>query len=374
VDHAVSAFYIRSNHMSPFAALLAVALHAGVALAAWSLAPLNTRDLDDNAIEITMEEPTNRQEMPPPAPETVRPPLSPAPSLAEQATAPPPPQPPPEAAPQPEHQPAPQSAIEPREQLGLPPDPPEADPGIEPTKPVAQVPERKPDTESEPKLEPELDRPAKSTQPEPALESKPEPQQQAAVAPPPEPPPPPPAPQATLEESIPPVEPPPAPLTTRDFVKVLPPPPPPPRPAPVPQRPPPQHQAPPALQHSPLSTAPSRPQQERSGAAASTFVNPATDAAQTRAKNDYLWHVVRKFSQYLPDLRQKNEGGTVVLRFVIARDGRLVDASVVKSSGVIALDRGLLESLRAASPYPPLPAEISGNQVTFTQPIAAARR
>jgi TonB family protein len=90
-------------------------------------------------------------------------------------------------------------------------------------------------------------------------------------------------------------------------------------------------------------------------------------------KEAYLWQVIRKFSQYLPDLRQKNEGGTVVLRFAIARDGRLVDASIVQSSGVIALDRGLLEALKAASPYPPLPPAIPGSQVVFTQPIAAKR-
>jgi TonB family protein len=82
------------------------------------------------------------------------------------------------------------------------------------------------------------------------------------------------------------------------------------------------------------------------------------EAGQTHAKDAYLWQVIRKFSQYLPDLRDKNEGGTVVLRFVIARDGRLVEASIARSSGVPALDRGLLESLRAASPYPPLPPEI----------------
>jgi protein TonB len=103
------------------------------------------------------------------------------------------------------------------------------------------------------------------------------------------------------------------------------------------------------------------------------LVNPAQGAAQTRAKDAYLWQVIRKFSQYLPDLRQKNEGGTVVLRFAIARDGRLMDASIVQSSGVIALDRGLLEALKAASPYPPLPAEIPGGTVVFTQPIAARR-
>jgi protein TonB len=159
----------------------------------------------------------------------------------------------------------------------------------------------------------------------------------------------------------------------RDFVRVLPPPPAPPRPPPPQHQQAPQPQGPPSspLQHSPLSATPY--QQPSTSGATATFVNPAQQAASARVKDAYLWQVVRKFSQYLPDLRQKNEGGTVVLRFVIARDGRLVDASIVQSSGVIALDRGLLESLKAASPYPPLPPEIPGNQVVFTQPIEAKR-
>jgi protein TonB len=185
------------------------------------------------------------------------------------------------------------------------------------------------------------------------------------VAPVPEPPPP--APERPIEKIVPPVAAPPAPLTMRDFVKVLPPPPvpqPPPQPQPAPHQPSP-------LQHSPLSTRPNPAPNSSSSASVSTFVNPADESAHSRAKDAYLWQVIRKFSQYLPDLRQKNEGGTVVLRFVIARDGRLVEASIAKSSGVMALDKGLLDSLRAASPYPPLPPEIPGNQVVFTQPIAA---
>ena len=160
----------------------------------------------------------------------------------------------------------------------------------------------------------------------------------------------------------------------RDFVKIAPPPSP---PAPHPA-PPAQHAAPhpPAQtpQPSPLSTP--RPQSQASasaGPSVSTFVNPAQASQEHRAKDTYLWQVIRKFSQYLPDLRGKNEGGTVVLRFVIARDGRLIEASIAKSSGIAALDRGLLDSLRAAAPYAPLPPEIPGAQVVFVQPIAAKR-
>jgi protein TonB len=187
------------------------------------------------------------------------------------------------------------------------------------------------------------------------------------------------------------VETPPPPLSSSDIVRLMPPPPPPPPPAPpqpvpeaAPKAPPPPpapkatHAAPPppapppALRQPQPSPLGGGQPGSSSAAAPPGFVNPA--ASQVRAKEAYVWQVIRRFSQYLPDLREKNEGGTVVLRFVIARNGRLVDASIVRSSGVIALDRGLLEAVRAASPYPPLPNEIPGNQIEFTQPIQAARR
>ena len=91
------------------------------------------------------------------------------------------------------------------------------------------------------------------------------------------------------------------------------------------------------------------------------------------AKVAYLWRVIQKMSQHLPDLRV-SRGGTVVLRFVIARDGRLMDVSVVQSSGVAALDRGMQEALKAGSPYPPMPATIPGSEVTFTQRFVAKAR
>ena len=62
-----------------------------------------------------------------------------------------------------------------------------------------------------------------------------------------------------------------------------------------------------------------------------------------------------------------------MVRAIIARDGRLTSSSIARSSGVLALDKGMLEALRAAAPYPPLPAEIPGDHIIFTQPITAKR-
>jgi protein TonB len=362
VAHAVSAFSARYEHISPVAAVLSTALHVATALALFWVSPLNRHDVDveDDAqpIEVTIEQP-KPPEPPPPTPEASKPtppPSPPAappsqPPAAEQPSPPPPPPPAVTAKLQPEIKPQPQPQTKSNVPLGITPEAPKT--GPEPKTPEA-------------KLDP---------QPEPEAKAQPT-QEATAVAPPVEPKPPTPQ-EEPLEKVLPPVEAPAAPLSMRDFVKVVPPPPaPPPSPPAARQAPPPQHTAPQTLQHSPLST----PQQSSSQMEAnanpsvSTFVNPAAAAAQTRAKDAYIWQVLHKFAQYLPDLRGNNEGGTAVLRFVIARDGRLVEASIAQSSGVTALDRGLLDSLRAGSPYPPLPPEIPGAQAVFTQPIGAARR
>jgi len=167
----------------------------------------------------------------------------------------------------------------------------------------------------------------------------------------------------------------------QDFVRAAPPPPPQDIVRPQPRvQPTPPSAAPTVQQHPQQQLAPSPlghpPQQQRAPAnsqATASLVNPADAATRARAADEYVWAVIRKFSQYLPDLREKNEGGTVVVRIVIARDGRLLESGIAKSSGILPLDKGMLEALRAAAPYPPLPAELPGDHFVFTQPITARR-
>jgi len=64
------------------------------------------------------------------------------------------------------------------------------------------------------------------------------------------------------------------------------------------------------------------------------------------------------------------EGLTVVM-VTIARDGRLLSAEVVRSSGVPAMDQGVLNGVRRGSPYAPLPASISGPSARFRLPLVS---
>jgi TonB family protein len=321
--------------MSPTAAGMAATLHLLAALALLWGTPLKNFEVPEQAIEVTVEKPPAPKAEPPPPP-------APTPPAVQAQPAPPPP--------------------EPTARRGAPP--------VEAKPPPTEKPKPTEQTSVPLGVKPPSER---TTEP---------PQQASAQPPPPQKEAPPAEPTPTPETKLPPVETPPAPLSMQDFVRAAPPPlpqeivrpqprvqPPPPPATPTVQQPPPQQQfAPSPLGHP--------PQQQRAPAdsqASAALVNPADATARSRAADEYVWAVIRKFSQYLPDLREKNEGGTVVVRMVIARDGRLLESSIAKSSGVLPLDKGMLEALRAAAPYPPLPAEIPGDHIVFTQPITAKR-
>ena len=273
--HAVSASYLRSERISPPALVLAVLLHAALALSLWGLS--HYRPFVPPAqepIEVTIEKPPEAKVEPPPPPLTVPPVIEglrpPAPIVSDKPTqVPTPPTEARELAP-------PQSArvIEPK---AAPP--PQAPPKPEPPKPAPS-----------PQMRGTVVPPANSA-PRPSPLARPQQQRQAAATPGPE------------------------------------------QPAPSP------------------------------------FVNPADEYNRARAQDNYLWQVVGKLRgyRYFADVKAKE--GLTVLTVVIARDGRLLSAEVVRSSGYPEMDRGVLAGVRAGSPYAPLPDNIQGPSATFRLPL-----
>ncbi|MDP1748843.1 MAG: energy transducer TonB [Reyranella sp.] len=142
-----------------------------------------------------------------------------------------------------------------------------------------------------------------------------------------------------------------------------------PRPAaPAPQRP--------DLRPSPLAPTPQRPPAAASTAEPSPhpFVNPADAFAKARLADNYLWQVARKIVGYHYQANTNVRQGTSVVRIVIARDGRLLGAEIVRSSGVPEFDRGVLAGVRAGAPYTPLPPEIKGESASFDLPLVSVSR
>ena len=312
--HAVSTSYLRFEHMSPPAAGMALLLHASVALALYLVSPLKLSETpSQEPIEVTVERPNQAA----PSQPDPSPPPQPAPTDTAQRLPPPPPP----------------AATRPQASAGSPSaglTPPEAKTHEKP----AQLP------------------PETSSEPEP---SSPPTTETAAV-----------------EKSLPAVETPRAPLSMQDFVRIAPPPPPQEIARPTLKvAPPPQQRQ--QLPNSPITALQRHETPQTSNNPSPSMVNPAAAAQRGRVIDEYKWAVIRKFSQYLPNLREKGEGGTLVMTITIARDGRLVDVTINQSSGIIPLDRGMVDAIRAASPYPPLPVEVSGDRFTFVQDITAQR-
>ena len=346
MEHVASIPSAGSGRMSPEAVALAMLLHALAALALWALAMYRPILVPpEDPVEITLEQPK------PPDP-------------------PPPPQPQPKPTPQPA-------------------------PPIEALRPPAEITADKP-TQVRPSGEAPKDvaapaqRSLEDSVPKPAA-APPPPAETAMAAPtPPEPKPAPPAPRPPLFRlptpgpTVEPMPPRPIPAPTVE-------PPPPPRPSPPVPTPPavahPQpHPAPPPpavtphTQPNPSPLVAPRPQAQPPAVArhqdtptppSSPFVNPADEHNRATAEQNYLWEVVRKLRGYRYHAQVQMVEGLTVVQIVVARNGQLLDAQVVRSSGQAGMDQGVLAGVRQGSPYTPLPPTISGPSATFRLPLVS---
>jgi protein TonB len=304
--------------MSPEAMALALVLHGLMVLAIWWMATSRPQPpATEEPVTVTFEAP-KPQPKPEPPPK-------------------PPEQPKVQTQPQPVEGLRPEAAItaDKRSQVPPPPKPDDFKQGFAPPQAVPESPDakRSPTAEApEPPIEP----------PKPAL---PEPAPQPAPSP--ALPPPKPTEQATI------------------------------LPAPAPARPSPPVQQP-LARPSPLTSPPQRRPPQVAHAeeppSSSPFVNPADVYNRARVSDNYLWQVVRKLQGYRYQAKNAVNEAVTVVRITIARDGRLLDAEISRSSGFPEMDRGVLAGVRAGSPYTPLPPDIQGSSATFTLPLVSVFR
>ncbi len=109
--------------------------------------------------------------------------------------------------------------------------------------------------------------------------------------------------------------------------------------------------------------------------ASSTLTRTSSGEQHGQAQQDYLLQIIRKLSRqrFRWDTGEVSAQGLVVARLIIARDGRLLDLALAKSSGFPDLDRAVVATIRKASPFAPLPAEIALEHYTFVVPINYSR-
>jgi protein TonB len=58
--------------------------------------------------------------------------------------------------------------------------------------------------------------------------------------------------------------------------------------------------------------------------------------------------------------------GIAVAGITVRRDGKLVEARILRSAGNEMLDDAVLDAIRRAAPFRPLPPDFQGDRVNFT--------
>lgn len=215
------------------------------------------------------------------------------------------------------------------------------------------------EAQPEPQPEPVVETPPEPVPPEPIVEPPPEPEPQRVVQPEPE---------IRIPEL--------PPLPDAAAVLAPPPPPPPPvRPRIVERKPPPKKVV---ARAKPIQ--PDKPQAERTSApmaqaqAAPTAAAPnqgaATDSAASRAswRGTLLAHLNR-YKRFPGGANP----GTVQVSFSIDRSGRVVSARLVGGSGDAMLDEEAVAMIRRASPVPAPPEGLGGGTIALSVPVKFSR-
>ncbi len=89
---------------------------------------------------------------------------------------------------------------------------------------------------------------------------------------------------------------------------------------------------------------------------------PGVDSMREPDFGPYMRELQRRIKMNW-DPPRGNESKRVVLLFKIARDGRLLKASVFKSSGVPSADKAALNAVELTAPFKPLPVGFKGSNI-----------
>ncbi|MTI44278.1 TonB family protein [Roseibium hamelinense] len=101
-----------------------------------------------------------------------------------------------------------------------------------------------------------------------------------------------------------------------------------------------------------------------------------TSAAAHAAKGDHksyartLRQWVERHKRYPVKARERGITGRGLLKITIARSGKVLSSSLVKSTGNGTLDAALKALPKRASPFPQMPSGLPGSRLTFSVPVS----
>ena len=95
--------------------------------------------------------------------------------------------------------------------------------------------------------------------------------------------------------------------------------------------------------------------------------------AATQSFTEFLRSIrgkIKRSQHYPRSVRDLDDGSEVQVQFTIQRDGSLVDAKVVASSGSKSLDAVALATVRDGAPFPQFPEGQEGSTLRVEIPIS----
>lgn len=99
------------------------------------------------------------------------------------------------------------------------------------------------------------------------------------------------------------------------------------------------------------------------------LAGPAEAQAEAAGVAAYRQQLARTLTQRVRNLRHATPGGTVLVRFVVGRDGLVTQSEIEASSGAEATDRLALAIVPVGLRLPPLPAEAPIRSLAVTVPL-----
>ncbi|MBR0657347.1 energy transducer TonB family protein, partial [Plastoroseomonas arctica] len=103
----------------------------------------------------------------------------------------------------------------------------------------------------------------------------------------------------------------------------------------------------------------------------STAPTPAATPGTNLTPNyvSLLLAALERHKRYPSSARARRAQGVAILRFHLARDGRLLDWHIDRTSGDLELDDAVADMIRSASPLPAPPAEVVGDRLELVVPV-----
>jgi protein TonB len=101
---------------------------------------------------------------------------------------------------------------------------------------------------------------------------------------------------------------------------------------------------------------------------------PAAPSAATVGYASRIAAALERYKVYPYAARARRAQGLAVIRVIIARDGRVVSWSLLRSTGDSDLDEAVATTVQRASPLPAPPDELAGERVTLDIPVRFSMR